>query len=227
MLNNYSLVILDWDGTVVDSVPNIIGALRAASGDVGLPLKDETAYREIIGMSLEEAFVSLYPERPFADIERLIEAYRRHHHALESQPSGLFDGVAQGLEKIVAAGIQLAVATGKSQSGLARSMAANGYDNGVFAVCRTADHAASKPDPEMLRQILDVMDVPASQAVMVGDSVHDMAMAKNAGMDSIAVTYGAQQQRGALDRYQPVLIADRFMELIDWILNNRLSSAGK
>ena len=215
MLDKYSLIIFDWDGTVVDSVPNIVKALRRAAENLALPLLNESDYRGVIGMSLEEAFRHLYPDAQADLIRHLISVYRTHHHQLELNASEPFDGVADGLERIKASGTSIAVATGKRQAGLSRSMTANGYDD-FFHFCCTADDAASKPDPEMLNLVLEALSVPAEKALMVGDSVHDMAMAANAGIDRVAVTYGAQPAE-RLKQHQPVLIVDHFSEFVDWL----------
>ncbi len=218
MIDKYALIIFDWDGTLVDSVPNIVKALSRAAGDSGLPLLDDADYRGVIGMSLVNAFKYLYPTVANDLLEKVIASYREHHHQLEQEASRLFQGVAGGLELIKATGTTIAVATGKRKAGLERSMVANGYNNNnsYFKHCCTADDAASKPDPDMLNQILNKFNLPAGRALMVGDSVHDMAMASNAGMDRVAVTYGAQTA-DALKQHQPLLVADRFNEFIDWL----------
>ncbi|WP_263079974.1 HAD-IA family hydrolase [Endozoicomonas sp. Mp262] len=215
MINNYSLIIFDWDGTIVDSVPNIVRALKGAVEDLELPMLDDVAYKGVIGMSLGNAFSHLYPAVQEDQLEKLISAYKEHHHRLEQNASRLFEGVAEGLDKIKATGTAMAVATGKRMAGLQRSMVANGYE-GYFKHCCTADHAASKPDPDMLFQILDKLGVSSDRTLMVGDSIHDLAMAANAGIDSVAVTYGAQEA-GLLKAHRPVFLADHFDELVSWL----------
>ncbi|MGI9281536.1 MAG: HAD family hydrolase [Endozoicomonas sp.] len=211
----YSLVVFDWDGTLIDSVPNIVTALVKAAQSMGLPVLADEAYKGIIGLSLGEAIATLYPALDNEQVVVYREAYRDFHLELEQQPSRPYPGVTQGLEHLKGSGVKMAVATGKRRAGLDRSMTANDYQS-YFEASRTADDAHSKPHPMMLEQLLDEFDVTADQALMVGDSEFDLAMAVNAGMDSVAVTYGAQNE-SKLKQHQPVHMVDSFDELIDWL----------
>lgn len=217
----YSLVIFDWDGTLVDSVPNIVSALKLAAGDFGLPLLSDVSYRNIIGLSLGPALLQLYPHLDDSGLGGLRESYKDHHLRLERQASKPFSGVVNGLSALNDAGMLMAVATGKRRAGLQRSMAANGYQD-FFHASRTADDAQSKPHPDMLEQLLKELEVPADQALMVGDSSFDMGMAKSAGIDGVAVTYGAQSRK-ELESWQPVMVADQFDEFIHWLMPCRSS----
>lgn len=211
----YSLIIFDWDGTLIDSVPNIVTALRMAAEKMALPILEDEAYKGIIGLSLGEAVEKLYPDLDSEQVVAYREAYRDFHLELEQQPSRPYPGVTSGLEKLQEAGVPLAVATGKRRPGLNRSLEANDY-YGFFKASRTADDAESKPHPMMLEQLLTELDVSADQALMVGDSEFDMAMAANAGMDRVAVSYGAQSAE-KLKKHEPVLVADSFDELVSWL----------
>ena len=215
LMDNYSLIIFDWDGTLVDSVPNIVTALRRAARDRALAELDDARYRSIIGLSLGPALQTLYPELDEKGVKGLRQAYKDHHLQLEKEASRPFSGVVDGLELIKRSGVNLAVATGKRRAGLQRSMMANGYKC-FFDASRTADDAQSKPHPDMLEQLLEEFAVPARQALMVGDSCFDMEMAANAGIDRVAVTYGAQS-RAELEVWKPVLIADHFNDFVGWL----------
>ncbi len=214
-IKKYSLIVFDWDGTLVDSVPNIVEALSLASQDLGLPVLNDEQYKGIIGLSLGPALLKLYPDLAEAELELLKEGYKNHHRNLEQTPSVFFQSVEKGLEALSQKGVLMAVATGKSQTGLKRSMLAN---NAVafFHDVRTADDARSKPDPEMIEQLLQKHGVAAHEALMVGDSGFDMEMAARIGVDRVAVTYGAQE-KGMLERFDPVMIADNFNEFLDWL----------
>lgn len=211
----YSLVVFDWDGTLIDSVPNIVTALVKAAEAMALPVLADETYKSIIGLSLGEAIAKLYPELDEEQVVVYREAYRVFHLELEQKPSRPFPGVTCGLDYLKGTGIKMAVATGKKRAGLDRSMTANDYQF-YFEASRTADDAHSKPHPMMLEQLLAEFGVTADRALMVGDSGFDMAMAANAGMDSVAVTYGAQDG-SRLKEYGPVRMVDSFDELIDWL----------
>ena len=109
------------------------------------------------------------------------------------------------------AGLWSAIATGKSRAGLARVLAKTGSD-GYFCASRTMDEAQSKPSPDMLRQLSDECCVPISKIVMIGDAVHDLEMANNAGAAAVGVTWGAGR-REALEKLHPIAVVDTVPEL--------------
>jgi phosphoglycolate phosphatase len=82
----------------------------------------------------------------------------------------------------------------------------------LFAASRGADEANSKPDPLMLSQILAELGVAVDEAVMIGDSIHDLGMAKALGMASIGVTWGVHD-KARLAEFEPLLIADTMVQL--------------
>ena len=215
MEKQYSLIIFDWDGTLVDSIANIVTALGLAAKDVNLPLLDEEEYKSIIGLSLANIAQRLYPGIGSDAAEAYIDAYRVHHHQLELSPSRPYHGVVDGLDWMTGLGLKLAVATGKRRHGLDRSMKANDFGH-YFSASRCADESLSKPNPLMLEQLLSELQVPVEKALMVGDSSFDMEMAVNIGMDRAAVTYGAQGEESLL-AHDPTVVAGSFSELSNWL----------
>lgn len=218
---DYQLLVFDWDGTLVDSIGRIVEAMQRAADDCGLPVLSDAQVRGIIGLGLPEAVRVLYPELyDSAMIARLCEGYGGHYLQLEHEPSPLFAGVEESLESFRQQGYRLAVATGKTRRGLQRVLEGRGWLE-YFDITRCADETASKPHPRMLHEILDHCQLPASQALMVGDSVFDLQMARNAGMDSVAVGFGAQSLESLL-AHSPRLAINEFCELHAW-LSGRVS----
>ncbi|AMW82163.1 HAD-IA family hydrolase [Pseudomonas yamanorum] len=212
---DYKLLIFDWDGTLCNSIGRIVESMHAASTRAGYALCDDLAVKGIIGLGLPEAIRTLYPEIGDDELIAFRQHYADHYMALDAQPSPLFEGVAQAMEAFRADGYHLAVATGKARRGLDRVLKAHGWEN-YFDATRAADETASKPHPLMLEQILAQCGVSPRQALMVGDASFDLMMARNAGMDSVAVSYGAQSAE-ALQAYEPRLTIDRFSELQAWL----------
>ncbi|MFO2465804.1 HAD-IA family hydrolase [Pseudomonas sp. 15FMM2] len=212
---DYKLLIFDWDGTLCDSIGRIVESMHAASTRSGLELCDDLAVKGIIGLGLPEAIRTLYPQIGEDELVAFRQHYADHYIALESEPSPLFEGVVQSLAAFRAEGYHLAVATGKARRGLDRVLKANGWED-YFDITRAADETASKPHPLMLEQIMAHCGVSPRQALMVGDASFDLMMARNAGMDSVAVSYGAQSAEG-LQVYEPRLTIDRFSELHAWL----------
>jgi len=216
--SDYKLLIFDWDGTLADSIGRIVEAMHVASERSGFQLRDDFAVKGIIGLGLPEAIRTLYPEISDAELVAFRDYYAQHYIASEAVPSPLFEGVLESMDAFRAEGYHLAVATGKARRGLDRVLKAHGWEN-YFDITRAADETASKPHPLMLEQILAHCEVRPEQALMVGDSSFDLQMAHNAGMDSVAVSYGAQSI-DALRLFEPRLAIDRFSELHAW-LNQR------
>ncbi|EJM09327.1 haloacid dehalogenase superfamily enzyme, subfamily IA [Pseudomonas sp. GM18] len=213
--SDYKLLIFDWDGTLADSIGRIVEAMHVASRRSGFPLRDDFAVKGIIGLGLPEAIRTLYPEISDSELVAFRDYYAEHYIAAEAVPSPLFEGVLESMEAFRADGYHLAVATGKARRGLDRVLKAHGWED-YFDVTRAADETASKPHPLMLEQILAHCEVRPEQALMVGDSSFDLQMARNAGMDSVAVSYGAQSIE-ALQQFEPRLSIDRFSELRSWL----------
>ncbi|OYV30008.1 MAG: HAD family hydrolase [Thiomonas sp. 20-64-9] len=186
---NYDLIVFDWDGTLMDSTAAITGAIQQACVDLGLavPSREQASY--VIGLGLEDALRHAAPELPHADYPRLAAAYRKHYFALDGQLV-LFDGALELLHELKSVGYNLAIATGKSRIGLSRAMDRPEL-RGLFDTTRTADETFSKPHPAMLHEIMAELASPPRRTVMVGDTTHDLQMARNAECDAIAVSYGA------------------------------------
>ncbi|WP_426233957.1 HAD-IA family hydrolase [Pseudomonas sp. TWP3-2] len=212
---DYKLLIFDWDGTLADSIGRIVEAMHVASERSGFELRDDFAVKGIIGLGLPEAIRTLYPAITDAEMVLFREHYADRYIEAEAVPSPLFEGVVESLASFREDGYHLAVATGKSRRGLDRVLKAHGWED-YFEITRAADETASKPHPLMLEQILAHCGVRAEQALMVGDSSFDLQMARNAGMGSVAVSYGAQSIE-ALQAFEPLLSVDRFSELHAWL----------
>ncbi|KAF0811630.1 5'-nucleotidase [Andreprevotia sp. IGB-42] len=211
----FDLLVFDWDGTLMDSTGTIAQAIQLAFADLGLPVPSDYDARFVIGYGLKEAMQYLAPDADDALVHAIVDAYRTHY-LQRDQALVLFDGVEEGLKKLAAAGYQLVVATGKSRVGLDRALQVTGL-GAHFVASRTADESFSKPHPAMLEYLLDVTDIPASRAVMIGDTTHDLQLAINAGCASLAMSYGAHGIDEML-ALQPLAHFDDFPSLVEWIL---------
>ncbi|BFM11613.1 HAD-IA family hydrolase [Simiduia litorea] len=217
------LLIFDWDGTLIDSTAKIVASVQAAAQRLELPVLPDAEVKNIIGLSLNEALARLYPALSSSALLALSEAFSKHFVAADQKPCAFYEGVVPALTSLKAAGFELAVATGKSRSGLTRVLGNVGWSD-FFSATKCAEETASKPHPLMLEQLLSEFGVRPHEAVMVGDTEYDMAMARSAGVPRIAVSYGAHH----IDRmrpYEPALCLDRFADLLEWQpLRQRLES---
>ncbi|MGE5525097.1 MAG: HAD-IA family hydrolase [Rhodospirillaceae bacterium] len=214
MPRRYKLLIFDWDGTLMDSAAAIAASIQSACRDLGLRVPTEGEARYIIGLGLDDAMKHLLPELEPAFYPRLVDRYRQHFLQRDAG-TGLFPGTVDAVRKLHAGGHLLAIATGKSRRGLDRALRTTGLTR-YFHRTRCADEGYSKPHPGMLQCLLDELNVPASSALMIGDTTHDMDMARAAGVDGLAVTYGAHG-REALVCSSPIACVDRDHELWQWL----------
>lgn len=205
------LIILDWDGTLIDSADKIVGCMRAAALDVGLPARAREDIRNIIGLGMAEALHSLYPEVDDERRERFRRRYSERFVEADRTPCHFFPGVMETLRGLRASGHRLAVATGKSRRGLDRVFG-NLALEGFFHASRCADETRSKPHPLMLEQLCGELGCDAGEAVMVGDTEYDMEMAARIDMPRIGVSYGAHAPE-RLQRWAPAAIVDEFSAL--------------
>ncbi|KPV40146.1 hypothetical protein AN478_08390 [Thiohalorhabdus denitrificans] len=207
-LRDAELIIFDWDGTLVDSRGVIVDTLRASLREVGLPELPGRELQQVIGLGLQEAIEALVPHADTPTRDRLREAYGRRFQAYRATDMPFFPGAAEGLEALAAEGRTLAVATGKSRRGLDRMLMEWGLEE-RFLATRCADETCSKPDPRMVRELLEETEVAPERAVLVGDTAFDMEMAHRAGLNRIAVTYGVHE-RERLAPWEPHAWADSF-----------------
>ncbi len=209
------LFIFDWDGTLCDSTAIITAAMQQAARELAWAVPEDEEVHNIIGLGLPEAVAQLYPDVDAAARLQLQNTYRRCFLVLDhKQPPGLFPTVLETLEQLRDSGHSLAIATGKSREGLERVLTGLGM-GGFFHGSRCADETASKPHPLMLEELLAEFARPAAEAVMVGDTEYDMAMARTLAMPRIAVSYGAHCS-ARLHLYEPELCLDRLDQLLQW-----------
>jgi phosphoglycolate phosphatase len=213
MARRYDLIVFDWDGTVMDSTEVIAGSIQAACRDLGLAAPSDNAAKHVIGLGLQEALGRAVPDLKEDQRGDLVARYR-HHFLARGENIPLFDGAQQTIAELHAAGHWLAVATGKSRQGLQRAMQTSGMES-YFHATRTADQTFSKPHPAMLLEIMDQLGVMAERVLMVGDTTHDLQMARNAGVDAIGVTHGAHPA-DQLRALEPLALLDDFVGLRAW-----------
>lgn len=203
-LADKTLIIFDWDGTLMDSIGLIVESMHVAGEAHGFQTTDK-AVQDIIGLSLMNGIEILYPQVNESQKLAIQQSYADHYIA-NSHRTPLFAPIEGMLQTLQAQGKSLAVATGKKRKGLDRVLDASDSHH-YFVMTRCADEAGSKPDPQMLNDILDYTDQQIANAVFIGDSIYDIQMATQLGMTSIAVNYGTASQ-AELAAQQPTYQVD-------------------
>jgi len=216
-VDKYELVIFDWDGTLMDSTAVIARSLQAACRDVGCPVPSEEEALFVIGLNIADTFKRVVPDLDEEGRRRLADRYRHHFLAGESE-APLFGGVREMLADLHGRGRRLAVATGKARRGLDRALDATRLRE-WFEATRCADEGFAKPHPGMLLGLLDVTGVDPARALMVGDTTHDLELAANAGVDAVAVTYGAHPESLLMTRPAQARVGS-VTELHRWLATN-------
>lgn len=213
MKDRFELIIFDWDGTLVDSIDWIVSSLSEAARTCNLNVPEEEAVKNIIGLSLQESLNILFPALEEKAREQLTSCYSEVFFSKTISAKDLFEGVEEMLAQFKQEGYLLAVATGKGRSGLDKAMKGTGIGR-FFDITRCADETISKPHPLMVNEIIEEMSVSRGKAVIIGDSVHDMAMAENAGIASIAVLCGANNN-AQLKQYNPLFTLQQTTQLVE------------
>ena len=187
------LAVFDCDGTLIDSQVNILRAMGQSFARHALAPPPDHAIRRVVGLSLVESMQMLLPDAEHALHVSLAQDYKSAFQRLRADksldPEPLYDGVAALLDDLRDAGWLMGVATGKSDRGLALALAHHGLAD-HFITLQTADRHPSKPHPSMLYAALAEAGVAAGDAVIIGDTVFDMAMGANAGVRAIGVDWG-------------------------------------
>ncbi|HVY44354.1 MAG TPA: HAD family hydrolase [Minicystis sp.] len=207
-------VIFDLDGTLVDTPAAIVSTAREA---IGGRLVDEAAVRASIGLPLEVALArALEADVSSADVVRAVERYRAIWRSSVSPRLRelVFPGVAEGLVELRRRGLRLGVATGKAQRGAERTVLEAGLERHFDVVAGHDRVPRPKPHADLARFVLGELGAAPDHAIVVGDSVLDVAMAHAADLPSIAVTYGAQTE-AELAAARPTRLARSFAEVLE------------
>lgn len=211
------LIAFDFDGTLIDSTAAIIESIQSAANDIGVPVPSTERASHIIGLGLIDALRHAMPDLPQERYRELGERYR-YHYLARDHDLRLFEGVETLLEELASAGYFLTVATGKSRLGLDRALGTTGLGS-RFHSSRCADECHSKPHPQMLQELMAEFGVAPEATLMIGDTTHDLVMAKNASVHSVAVTYGAHP-REILEAESPAYCANNVDELRAWLTSS-------
>lgn len=204
------LIVFDWDGTLMDSTAAIAESIRGAAADLGLAVPSREQAAHVIGLGLSAALARAVPDLTPDRYAEFGARYREHYVRVDPDLMP-FDGIVALLERLAAGPVPLAIATGKSRSGLNRALDAMQWRR-HFVSTRCADEGNPKPDPWMLNDLVAELGVDPARCVMIGDTTHDLDMASAAGVAAIAVTYGAHPA-ATLQAARPLAMVDDVVQL--------------
>ena len=215
MNRRFELIVFDWDGTLFDSTMLIVKCIQAACRDIAVAVPSDADAAYVIGLGLHDALQHAVPGLPTARYPELGKRYR-HHYLASQDDLVLFPGTLAMLQALKARQHLLAVATGKSRRGLDDARA-HSQLQGTFDATRTADETASKPHPLMLHELMAEFGTAPERTLMIGDTTHDLLLARNAGTPRVAVSYGAHES-DAFAEHEPLFVAHSTQDLHDWLM---------
>lgn len=214
MTKRFELIVFDWDGTLMDSTGAIVASIQAAASDLGIQPPSDDRAQHIIGLGLIDALRHALPDLPADRYAEVAQRYR-HHYMSRDSDLRLFAGVAELIDELTQAGHVLAVATGKTRKGLDRAFEVSGLGP-RFQSSRCADECHSKPHPQMLEELMEEFGIEPDATVMIGDTTHDLLMARNAGVAALGVAYGAHPREN-LEAESPLFCAADVPQLAAWL----------
>ena len=186
-MKKYKLFIFDCDGTLIDSKLLVKEAVSAALRELNVAVDNAilNQLHKFSGIGLAELARQLFPT---VDYQLFRNAFHKHYSA-DKLSHCFFSGAIEALRNLKLQGLRLAMATNIIREKTNAFLQAAGLQD-LFDTIRCFDDGFPKPHPQMLLSILDELKISAAEAVMVGDSIYDMQLAVNAGVDAIAVDYG-------------------------------------
>jgi len=213
---SYRLLVFDWDGTIIDSASAIVECIREAARDSGIEIPSRERAAHTIGLGMHDALRFAVPDLPAERYPDFVAHYRKHFLARQDTMQ-LFAGMRELLDDLSKKHL-LAIATGKSRRGLDRALEA-GELRSYFRASRCADETNPKPHPAMLLELMEELNSSRNETLMIGDTSHDLEMARAAGVDALAVTYGAHNAEG-LRACAPLKCIENVKALEEWLKSN-------
>lgn len=208
-------VIFDLDGTLVDSAPDLLAALNHALTVAGRPAVSLDELRHMVGRGarilLERALTATGGMPHEAEFEAMVNAFFAYYGAHLSDNTRPFEGVRETLETLKQRGALMGVCTNKPMQFAKPLLEDLGLAPYFSAIVGADSFPYRKPDPRHLTGTIDAMGAGGRQAVMVGDSIHDIAAAKDASIPVIAVSFGYTET--PVSELDPDHIIDDFREL--------------
>jgi phosphoglycolate phosphatase len=208
-------VIVDLDGTMVDTQGDFVVALNLTLAELGLSGVDRAFVERTVGKGSEHLLRTTLAHvgGDAALYEPAWAAYQRHYLAINGEHSAVYPGVVEGLARLRDAGLRLACLTNKPTAFARPLLAAKGLD-GFFGVVFGGDaFARKKPDPLPLVETCRALGSAPARTLMIGDSRNDAEAARGAGCPVVLVSYG--YNHGEPIRAVP---ADGYLDRLDQLL---------
>lgn len=204
----FRAVLLDLDGTLIDTIPLIRWTFVQVFREFGLPWNDG-AVLQTIGLPLREIAARYVPDRPEEFVRRYSAIQKEKHRELTKT----YPGAVTALETIRSTGCRTAVVTSKRRIPACEGMKITGIDRFIEVTVAAEDVTRAKPDPEPVYKALDLLRAAPGETVYIGDSWYDIQAGRQAGVTTIGVTWG-MATREQLAAHAPDLVVDSWDECL-------------
>ena len=189
----YDLVIFDLDGTLLNTIGDLAASVDYVMRSRNLPEHSDAEYRQMVGGGIKRLVERALPASLAADeayVEECVAQFRRYYVENIDRYTRPYEGMPALLHRLQRCGVKVAVASNKFQHGTERLVAKFFSDIEFVAIEGNREGAPLKPDPQIVRNIMAIADVPAERTIMVGDSGIDIRTAAAAGIASVGVAWG-------------------------------------
>lgn len=220
----YKLAIFDFDGTLVDSAPGIIDVMRDVVREYGLPEVILEEWRQLVGVPLERQMEVIFPDRDDSYRKEVTERYRALYDQQAIERCPLFPGLRSTLERLKNSGVRLSIVTSKRKHLVDKVIDHHGLGYYFSLILGAQEVANHKPHPEAVYLTLAHLAMTSDDAIVIGDSIYDLDMARNAGVASIGITTGIHS-REILTTAEPKCIVNRLEDVLPVILDGRMNVA--
>lgn len=209
------LVIFDLDGTLLNTIADLAQSTNHALRTLGYPVHELSAYPFMVGNGINKLFERALPdgEKSQENVLRMRAEFIPYYNVHNADMSRPYEGIPELLEQLQAKGIQVAVASNKYQEATVKLVAHYFPEIRFTAVLGQREGIPVKPDPAIVKDILEEAAVSAVDALYVGDSGVDMQTAHQAGVEACGVTWGFRP-RAELESFSPAHIVDRAEDIV-------------
>tara|TARA_Y100000590_G_scaffold342723_1_gene391427 strand:+ start:931 stop:1584 length:654 start_codon:yes stop_codon:yes gene_type:complete len=195
LIKNKKAFIIDLDGTIVDSLQDLIISVNLTLAELGYPTKNENFIKNAIGDGARTLLKVCLPNHRLPD-KHTYELFMKHYHSNSLKKTKLYPGVMDFLENTIY--IKKAILTNKPIAPAKKIISALGINKFFEFIYGCDSFPHPKPHPIGLKSIMKSFNIRVSQAIMIGDSFQDIRVANSIGMDSIAITNGIGEKTALL-----------------------------
>ncbi|ALF59689.1 phosphoglycolate phosphatase [Psychrobacter urativorans] len=222
------LLIFDFDGTLIDSVPDLADATNIMLSQLGMPTYPLQTIAKWVGNGarklVERALsgsVEVDDNLVLADVEAAEQLFFDAYGAHDTSKTVAYPDVDSGLKQLKEAGFTLALVTNKPIRFVPHILAGMGWTS-LFEVVLGGDSLPQKkPDAAPLLHVCATLNFVPSEALMIGDSINDISAGKNAEIETVGLSYGYNYGKDIRDS-NPNQVFDTFAELLSWLLKHKV-----